>query len=575
VRAYLTPLLFFQRFFLPALICLLLWAIWQTVVRKDIAVGLGLYLGVLIIVDGFLNTSLFLPGLQQGSVRYSEICAAFMLGSRPAGSERSTPYRAVCLVVGVYFVALLLSAFRASPVMTGIADFRMRIVPQILAFAIAKRGLQSPDSLRRFLFCMTAISLAIGLFVFWDLFFDRWLIASEMLNKPEYWVNRKQGRYGSLFLNPNLLGAYAVLLFPSIFVWTLGEKGKARMFGAVGLMALVFSLVETQSRGPLLAMGIVLLLLVIGPAGEMTRRRRIGVFLPFAALLIVLMPGFFEHASERFDRVDVEMSSDSARTRHTIWNYTQRAIADNPLLGIGFGEKQFVSVIKEVYGFEREYGEESLDNPHNSYLQMTVYAGFPALITFVVANALLLFAGLRASIQTRLGPQTHLLFGITVGIAGFLTACYPDMHMFTQTLAPVYWVFFALLLSHSTSLEPAPAGAQLASAAQVKQYEDSRPVVRNPRQHVAGESVFFAPRDRRDGAGAEAARGDGGAEDRTAAEDDSPLRHRAHGQQAPVQPAALPFSFRVRRTHDQRDFFSGRRADAVPPAGADARRAKH
>jgi O-antigen ligase len=575
VRAYLTPLLFFQRFFLPAVICLLLWAMWQTLQRKDVAVGLGLYLGVLIIVDGFLNTSLFLPGLQQGSIRYSEVCAAFILGSRPAKSARSAPYGAIAFVVGAYFVLLLLSVFRANPVMAGVADFRMRIVPQIVAFLIAKRGLQSPESLRRFLFCMTAISVIIGLFVFWDLFFDRWLINSDMLSKPEYWANRKQGRYGSFFLNPNLLGAYTVLLFPSVFVWTLGEKGKARLFGALGLMTLIFCLVETQSRGPLLAMGVVLLLLVVGPAGDMTRKRRIGVFLPFAALLVILMPGFFEHASERFDRVDVEMSTDSARTRQTIWNYTQRAISDNPLLGIGFGEKQFVSVIRDVYGFERTYGEESLDNPHNSYLQMTVYAGFPALFMFIAANGLLLFAGVRASIRTVLGPQTHLLFGIAVGIAGFLTACYPDMHMFTQTVAPVYWVFFALLLSYSTSLAPAPALARLEPAAQGKQYEDSGPVVRNGRQHVAGQSVFFTPRDRRDGPGAASAGGNGRAEGGTAPADDPPLRRRAHVQQAAVQPGPLALPFGGRRADDDREFFSGRRADALRPAGADPRRAKH
>src|SRR5204863_2977308 len=113
----------------------------------------------------------------------------------------------------------------------------------------------------------------------------------------------------------------------------------------------------TQSRGPLLAFGVVILLLLVGPAGEISRTRRVGMFLPFVTLLALLMPGFFEHASERFDAVEEEMSTDSARTRQTIWVYTKRAIADNPLGGIGFGEQQFVSVIRDVYGFERTYGE--------------------------------------------------------------------------------------------------------------------------------------------------------------------------------------------------------------------------
>src|SRR6185437_10577463 len=104
-----------------------------------------------------------------------------------------------------------------------------------------------------------------------------------------------------------------------------------------------------------------------------------------------LMPGFLNHATERFDQLDHEMSTDSARTRETIWTYTKLAIADHPLGGIGFGEQQFVRTIMDDYHFADDYpGEESLDNPHNSYLQMTVYAGFPALLAFLLANALLL-----------------------------------------------------------------------------------------------------------------------------------------------------------------------------------------
>ena len=38
----------------------------------------------------------------------------------------------------------------------------------------------------------------------------------------------------------------------------------------------------------------------------------------------------------------------------------------------------------------------------------------------------------------------------TVWLAGFLAVIYPDMHMFTQTVAPVYWVFFGLLLPLAT-----------------------------------------------------------------------------------------------------------------------------
>ena len=241
----------------------------------------------------------------------------------------------------------------------------------------------------------------------------------------------------------------------------------------------------------------------------MSRGRRLVVFGLFAIVFVSLMPGFFDHATERFDKLDYEMSDESARTRGTIWMYTERVIADHPLAGIGFGEQQFVNVIMNDYHFADDFNEQSLDNPHNSYLQMTVYAGFPALLAFLLANGLLLLRGWRCIRRRLVEGRSHVLFGLAVGIAGFLAVIYPDMHMFTQNVAPVYWIFFALLLSATTKMETARPALQQA-------YENSRSYVRNTRQRVAGQPTAFAPRrgwnrDRASAAGVDVRRQSGAA----------------------------------------------------------------
>ena len=451
MKDYLTPLLHLQRFFLPALVALLLWAAWRTVVRRDLAVGLALYIGLVIIVDGFLNTGIYIPGFEKGSIRYSEVCAGLLLLRRPAAAPHAGPYGTVKFFVGLYFVLLLVSAFRSDSVAAGIFEFRRLIVPQVIAFLLTMRGLQSSDDFRRFFRCLTVLSLIVGVFVFWDLFFDTWLLHSDVLYTAIYYMNRNHNRFGSFFLNPNYLGAFVVLVFPAAFVFMLNEKTKRLKLAAViGLLALVFSLVETQSRGPLLGFAIATCLLLLGPAGGMSRGRRLGVGFALAGLLFLMMPGFYSHAIGRFDEIDEELTTEHARTRQTIWLYTQRVIADHPMLGIGFGEKQFISTMKD-YGFEEDYGEQSLDNPHNSYLQMTVYAGIPALLCFVFANLVLLLRAARSVARGIDGGTTHIAFGLAIGIAGFLTVIYPDMHMFTQTVAPVFWVFFGLLLAVTTA----------------------------------------------------------------------------------------------------------------------------
>jgi hypothetical protein len=212
-------------------------------------------------------------------------------------------------------------------------------------------------------------------------------------------------------------------------------------------------------------------------------------------LIAALMPGFYDHAIERFEDVDREMTTDNAHTRETVWLYTRRMIANNPVMGIGFGEDRFVATI-DAYGFRDKYEESPLDNPHNSYLQMTVYAGFPTLIVFILANVALLSRAGRLSLGDAAGEAAPTVFGIAVGICGFLVSAYPDMHLFTRDVGPVYWVFCGLLfslaardtklLSAAVHPHPAPAARSLSPGLGRARFDpvavmpSRRPIPRNP-----------------------------------------------------------------------------------------------
>src|SRR5512138_409931 len=98
MRTLLSPLLLFQRFIIPALLILLVWAAWRTIFKRDFAVGLGLYAALVVVVDGFYNTGIFLPGLAQGSIRYSEVAALFLFAARPPAPPPSSYRRTVLLM---------------------------------------------------------------------------------------------------------------------------------------------------------------------------------------------------------------------------------------------------------------------------------------------------------------------------------------------------------------------------------------------------------------------------------------------------------------------------------------------
>jgi len=446
MSAYLAPLLQLQRFIVPGLVVLLIWAIWRTVFRRDQAVGLVLYLGLIIIVDGYLNTGIYLPGLEKGSIRYSELCALFLLVNQPPATPPRPPRKTIYWLLWIYFALLLLSALRSDPIQAGIFDVRRLVVPQIVAFLVARRGLGSLGEYRRFFLWLMTLVIVVGLSVFWDAIFDRVILKSDMLDNPIYWHNRSLRRFGRFFLNLNYLGAFIVLVFPTTFVWTLNERQTwPRLYAWTALLALVFCLVETQSRAPLLAFGITILILGFGPSGGVSRKRRLAFLALFVLVFAVFMPGFYERAAKRFDTMDIETSAAEGRSRETTWLYTGRMIADHPLFGIGFGESQFMKSMN-AYGFQEEYGVESLDAPHNSYLQAAVYAGIPALVALLLANAVLLGRAV-VSLRGTEDESTHAVFGLAVGITGFLACIYTDLQLFTLNVAPIYLVFFGLLLS--------------------------------------------------------------------------------------------------------------------------------
>jgi O-antigen ligase len=432
----------------PALICLLLWATWQTFVKRDGAVGLALYIALIVIVDAYMNTALYLPGFDKGSIRFSEVCAIFLLTLPTAGSPAWSFRRPVTWLVGFYFLMLFASALRTTPLLDSFMEFRRIILPQVVAFIIAKRHLASVESLKRFHRALTTVVLVIALFTFWDLFLDRVFLKSDMLGTPIYYHNRGQNRFGSFFMNPNFLAGFVVLVFPAMFVWTLNEKTRSRWWYALaGLGALVFSLVESQSRGPLLAFAGIVVLLIFGPVHAMSRGRRLSFAIVLVLAFLVVMPGAFRRAVERFDTIDRETEV-SARSRETTWRYALMMIRDNPMAGLGFGEKRFMrGMIDYGYAYEFGFETESLDAPHNSYLQAAVYSGVPAVLCFLAANGILVIAALRKCVRLKNREMASTVFGLAIGIVGFLGCVGTDLQLFAMAVAPVYWVFLGLLVS--------------------------------------------------------------------------------------------------------------------------------
>ena len=108
--------------------------------------------------------------------------------------------------------------------------------------------------------------------------------------------------------------------------------------------------------------------------------------------------------------------------------------------------------VRSIETYVGPFDEAPLDNPHNSYLQMTVYAGLPALAAFILANGALLWRAGRVSVRNADDGSPQAVFGFAIGLAGFLASAYPDMHLFTRDVGttPARFITFLALRSDSS-----------------------------------------------------------------------------------------------------------------------------
>ncbi len=443
-------LLPFQILFIPCLIILTVWAVYRTVNKKDRAVGLVLYVGLLIIVDSYLDTGIFIPGLESGSIKYSEALLPFLLLLTPKTKPGSDINKLVLFLIVAYFVLFVYSASRGTTLHSGINYFRRIFVPQIFAFFVAYKGFRNKEDYKRFFFFLTIIITIMGLFTFWDAYFDRVFLHSELLHKPIYYLNRGHGRFGSFFLNPNYMGAFFVLIFPIMFLFAFRQKKvMQRVFCWVGLMLFTFAFLKTQSRGPMLGLAVAMIVFVFLPVKQFSFFRKIGMIILILSILTIAMPGFYKFASSRFHDIETESSMDSV-TRKSTWVFTiENIVADYPVFGIGLGEDKYIQYMTD-YGFLGEYNA-TLDNPHNSYIQIAVMAGCVALLVFVIINIIMICNNILFIYKYRDDEMSFIQFGLTSGIVGFLFCLVTDMHMFTMCVAPIFWFVVGLSFSINSS----------------------------------------------------------------------------------------------------------------------------
>src|SRR5579885_2554825 len=180
-----------------------------------------------------------------------------------------------------------------------------------------------------------------------------------------------RGSYSSLYDN-NEIALVIVMLLP--ICWYLRELLQSRLL-KTGLLVIMVTaapaVIMTNSRGGSLALGAVVLALIL------RSRRRIALTIVLALAIgpaIYLMQDVY---FKRMDTIEHYQDEASAAGRIELWQAAIKGFQDHPILGFGFGQRNFQQ-------FSPGYlGKNDRSVVHETYLQMLVDSGIGAFFLYV------------------------------------------------------------------------------------------------------------------------------------------------------------------------------------------------
>lgn len=267
----------------------------------------------------------------------------------------------------------------------------------------------------------------------------------------------KASRPTGTFFNPNFLAGYLVAAWAIVLGWmchhplvTRGagagqNTGPAARFGsarawclaAIGLALFLAAIMETASRGGLLA-----LLVATGFVAAV----RFGLK-GLAALCLALLTVAMLSTPLR-ERMAAEHAINPVTyARLDIWRISLHAMWDHPL-GIGLGLYQYVypRYAFPVEGQIARYGKVA-QTSHSEYLQMGIELGWLSLMVFAW-GVFLVGREVRRVLRADLHWwQRGLVVGVAAALVGILAHAAVDANLHEPALAIVLTLAVALLLS--------------------------------------------------------------------------------------------------------------------------------
>lgn len=238
-------------------------------------------------------------------------------------------------------------------------------------------------------------------------------------------------RVFSTLANPNVLGEYLLLVIPVSAVFFLKDKPRTlSKWIYLGITGLLFvCLILTQSRGCWLGFVVSVILFITFYEGR---------WWALVPLILCMLP--FVIPQTVVDRLSSigDMNDSSTSYRVYIWMGAMGILRHYVAGGIGMGEGAF----NEVYPFF-SYNAIIAPHSHNTFLQLLVEGGIPALAVFIAAM-IVFFISARNIYRQRNKKSFNSAMALALG-AGVFSFLFQSMFDYTFYNYRVLAIFFMVL----------------------------------------------------------------------------------------------------------------------------------
>lgn len=316
-----------------------------------------------------------------------------------------------------------------------------KLLQQGLMFYAAVYFFREPIHKQRMVWMLLGTLALISAYGIWQFDTRPWMGRNTQGGREYYLIES--------FLSGDVaLTTYLVMLAPLSAAAALSWSGEWKRFLAGGTAALaVLCQFLTFSRAGLLAMlgeaiafvwitgqkkvaywaGALVLTLVVGVVGLLIANEKDPEMLRF-------IPGASKLTVYNLD------------ARFTIWRFGLEKLWEHPLVGIGFGKDNFHLVTQlESQKLESTATTAIPAGTHNTFLDITVGSGIPALLGFVWLLGAIVRAGLN-QLRRLPGPlENALTLTVITVVAGMALRNFFD-HMWVGNLAVQFWVLVGLAL---------------------------------------------------------------------------------------------------------------------------------